>query len=133
MRELRTKPDDWRNLRAGELALWWTASAPRVIPRPSSGMVQELEVAVLVERADGSGKQLRAVIRGQRAVGLRSAAAFTVEPSAVRELVERVAPRGAWPTGTGTITAELTLVGKPLPAELAFHLEHLAGATVLVK
>jgi hypothetical protein len=142
MREIRKKPEGWRNLRVGELALWWMVGKPRVTAKlgglTTGATVQAIEVALVVERTDGSGKKLRAMVRGQRALcvpaaGFNDVQTFSIEPSAVRELVERVAPRGAWPTGTGTITAELTLPDKPLPADLEFRLEHLDGLTLIVR
>ena len=89
-------------------------------------------------RSDGSGKKLVASIRGHRALcvpaaGFRDVQTIAIEPAAVRRLVELAAPRGAWPTGTGTWKTELELPQKPLPTDLAFREEHLAGLTVLWK
>lgn len=142
MRELRKKPQGWRNLRVGELELWWTVGVPRITARlaitPGEAPVQQIEVVVVVERADGSGKKLMATLRGHRALcvpvaGFRDAQTFSIEPAAVRRLVEQAAPRGAWPTGSGTIRGELEVTRRALPDDLAFRLEHLDGLTLILR
>lgn len=141
MRERREKPEGWRNLKVGGLVLWWTVGEPRVTARlgtPGTAPLQAITVTLAVQRTDGSGKQLKATIRGYRAIavpaaGFRDVQSFAIEPSAVRALVELAAPRGAWPTGTGTWTTELELPQHPLPTDLTFRPEHLAGLKVIWK
>ncbi|CAN5334988.1 hypothetical protein BH11MYX1_BH11MYX1_36960 [soil metagenome] len=103
MRELRKRPEGWRTLRVHELELWWHAGAPRVT---AEGMTQRITIAVAIERADGSGKQLRVTLRGTRPFQIGGPASFELQPETIRSCVERAAPKGAWPTGTGTITLE---------------------------
>ena len=134
MREPRKRPEGWRTLRVGELDLWWTVGAPRVTARlpgeAGEALAQTIAITLAVERADGSGKKLVATIRGRRALsvpaaGFRDVQTIAVEPASVRRLVELAAPRGAWPTGTGTWRTELELPQRPLPDDLAFRPEHL--------
>ena len=134
MREQRKRPEGWRTLRVGELDLWWTVGAPRVTARlpgeAGEALAQTIAITLAVERADGSGKKLVATIRGRRALsvpaaGFRDVQTIAVEPASVRRLVELAAPRGAWPTGTGTWRTELELPQRPLPDDLAFRPEHL--------
>ncbi len=126
----------------GELELWWTVGEPRATATlpgtPGEALAQDISISLTVVRADGSGKKLVASIRGRRALcvpaaGFRDVQTIAIEPSAVRRLVELAAPRGAWPTGTGTWKTELELDQHPLPTDLAFREEHLAGLTVLWK
>lgn len=140
MHERRKRPAGWRTLRVGELELWWTVGAPRVTARlpgePGEALAQEVAITIAVERADGSGKKLVATVRGRRALcvsaaGFRDVQTIAIEPAAVRRLVELAAPRGAWPTGTGTWRTELELPQRPLPDDLAFRPEHLDGLAVL--
>lgn len=142
MKELRKRPQGWRTLRVGELELWWTVGEPRVtatLPgNPGEALAQEISISLTVMRADGSGKKLAAMIRGRRALcvpaaGFRDVQTIAIEPAVVRALVERAAPRGAWPTGTGTWKTELELPQTELPKELAFKPEHLDGLTVVWK
>jgi len=142
MREPRKRPKGWRTLRAGELELWWTVGEPRVtarLPRTANeAPVQEIALTLTVERADGSGKKLVATIRGHRglaipAAGFRDVQSVAIEPATVRRLVDDAAPRGAWPTGTGTWRTELELAQRPLPDDLTFRPEHLEGLTVIWK
>lgn len=142
MRKPRTRPSGWRTLRVGELELWWTVGEPRVTARlptePQEALAQSIQLTVTVVRADGSGKQLVATVRGRRALcvpaaGFRDVQTIAVEPSAVRRLVALAAPGGAWPTGTGTWRTELELPQHPLPTDLSFRPEHLDGLTVLWK
>lgn len=142
MKDLRKRPQGWRTLRVGELELWWTVGEPRATATlpgtPGEVLAQEISISLTVVRADGSGKKLVASIRGRRALcvpaaGFRDVQTIAIEPSAVRRLVELAAPRGAWPTGTGTWKTELELRQVPLPTDLAFREEHLAGLTVLWK
>jgi len=134
VREQRKRPEGWRTLRVGELDLWWTVGAPRVTARlpgeAGEALAQTIAITLAVERADGSGKKLVATIRGRRALsvpaaGFRDVQTIAVEPASVRRLVELAAPRGAWPTGTGTWRTELELPQRPLPDDLAFRPEHL--------
>ena len=134
MHERRKRPAGWRTLRVGDLELWWTVGEPRVTARlpsdPGDAVTQAIEITVVVERADRSGKKLVAKVRGRRALcvpaaGFRDVQTIAVAPAAVRRLVELAAPRGAWPTGTGTWSTEIALPQAPLPTELAFHPEHL--------
>ena len=140
VRETRKRPQGWRTLKVGALELWWTVGAPRVVARlptePGEALVQKITITIAVERADGSGKKLVAKVHGRRALcvpaaGFDDVQTIAVEPAAVRRLVELAAPRGAWPTGRGTLQAEVTLPQRPLPDDLAFRPEHLAGLTVL--
>lgn len=142
MKELRKRPHGWRTLRVGELELWWTVGEPRATATlpgaPGEALAQAISISLTVVRSDGSGKKLVASIRGNRALcvpaaGFRDVQTIAIEPAAVRRLVELAAPRGAWPTGTGTWKTELELPQKPLPTDLAFREEHLAGLTVLWK
>lgn len=134
MRDIRKRPAGWRTLRVGELELWWTVGKPRVTAKlatePGPAVLQAIELSIIVERADGSGKKLVATVRGKRglaipAAGFADVQTIAVEPSAVRRLVELAAPRGAWPTGVGNWTTELDLPHKPLPEDLSFRPEHL--------
>jgi len=129
-------------LRVGELELWWGVGAPRVTARlpgePGEALSQAIALTLTVVRADGSGKQLAVKVRGRRALavpaaGFRDVQTIAIEPGAVRRLVEQAAPRGAWPTGRGTWTAELELPQRPLPDELAFKPEHLDGRVLVWK
>ncbi len=106
MRELRERPEGWRTVRVHELDLWWHAGEPRVT---AQGLTQHLTIAVSIERADGSGKKVRATLRGTRAFKFGAPATIEIEPETIRRCVAHAAPRGAWPTGTGTITLELKL------------------------
>lgn len=134
MRALRKRPAGWRTVSVSGLELWWTVGEPRVTARlpgtPGEALAQTIVVTLVVERADGSGKKLAATIRGKRALavpaaGFRDVQTIAVSPASVRRLVELAAPRGAWPTGTGTWKTELELPAEPLPEELAFLPEHL--------
>ncbi len=114
MREKRQRPAGWRTLRVGALELWWSAGEPRVttaLPgEAGAALTQAITVTLAIERADGSGKQLVATLRGRRVAGRPgAAAAISVEPDTVRRIVEAAAPRGAWPTGTGTVRLAGTL------------------------
>ena len=140
MRERRTRPDGWRTLKLGDLVLWWTVGAPRVTATlpgaPGEALAQAISITIAVERADGSGKKLVATVRGRRALcvpaaGFRDVQTIAVEPASVRRLVELAAPRGAWPTGTGTLRTDLALPEVPLPTELAFRPEHLDGLALV--
>ena len=140
MKELRKRPQGWRTIRVGELELWWTVGEPRVTATlpgaPGEALAQDVSLSLTVVRADGSGKKLVASIHGRRALcvpaaGFRDVQTIAIEPAAVRRLVELAAPRGAWPTGTGTWKTELELPQRPLPTDLAFRPEHLDGLTVL--
>jgi hypothetical protein len=140
MRERRKRPEGWRSLRVGELELWWGVGEPRVTARlpgdPGEPLAQAIALTVTVVRADGSGKKLVVTVRGRRALavpaaGFRDVQTIAIEPGAVRRLVEQAAPRGAWPTGPGTWTAELELPQRPLPRELAFKPEHLDGLALV--
>ena len=140
MRERRERPAGWRTLRVGELELWWTVGASRVTARlpgdPGEALAQTIAITLTIQRADGSGKKLVATIRGRRALavpaaGFRDVQTIAVEPAAVRRLVELAAPRGAWPTGTGTWQTELELPQRPLPDDLAFRPEHLDKLTAI--
>ncbi|MCX5744804.1 MAG: hypothetical protein NT062_20140 [Proteobacteria bacterium] len=140
MRAPRKRPAGWRTLRIGDVDLWWTVGEPRVTARlpteAGEALTQAITITLTVERADGSGKKLVATIRGHRALavpsaGFRDVQTIAVEPASVRRLVELAAPRGAWPTGTGTWKTELELVTRPLPTELAFRPEHLDDLTLI--
>ena len=89
-----------------ELDLWWHAGAARVV---AEGMTQLVTIPVAIERADGSGKTVRVTLRGTRPFRIGSAAMIEIQPDTIRACVERAAPKGAWPTGTGTITFELRI------------------------
>ncbi len=106
MRELRKRPDGWRTLRVHELDLWWHAGEAHIT---AEGLTQHLTIAVSIERADGSGKKVRATLRGTRTFTFGAPATIEIEPDTIRRCVARAAPKGAWPTGTGTITLELKL------------------------
>jgi len=140
MREIRKRPAGWRTLRVGELELWWTVGKPRVtatLPtEPGPAILQAIELSLVVERADGSGKKLVATVRGRRgltipAAGFNDVQSIAIEPAAVRRLVELAAPRGAWPTGVGTWTTELELPQRPLPEDLSFRPEHLDALRIV--
>jgi hypothetical protein len=140
MREIRKRPKGWRTLKVGELELWWTVGAPRVVAtlpgKPGEAITQAITVSLVVERADGSGKKLVATVRGKRglsipAAGFDNVQSIAIEPAAVRRLVESAAPRGAWPTGVGAWETELALPARPLPDDLAFRPEHLDGLTLV--
>lgn len=140
MRERRERPQGWRTLRVGELELWWTVGEPRVTARlpgaPGEALAQAIAITLTVVRADGSGKKLVATIRGRRALcvpaaGFRDVQTIAVEPASVRRFVELAAPRGAWPTGTGTWKTELALPQRSLPDDLAFRPEHLDGLEIV--
>ena len=140
MRETRKRPKGWRTLRVGELELWWTVGEPRVTARlpttSNEAPTQAIAITLAVERADGSGKKLVATIRGHRALCVPSAGfddvqTIAIEPAAVRRLVETAAPRGAWPTGSGTWKTELELPQRPLPGDLGFRPEHLDGLALV--
>ena len=140
MRARRARPEGWRTLKVGELELWWTVGAPRVTAKlpgaPGEALAQAIAITVAVKRADGSGKKLVATIRGRRALavpaaGFRDVQTIAIEPASVRRLVELAAPRGAWPTGTGTWKTELDLPQRPLPTDLAFRPEHLDGLALV--
>ena len=155
VRERRERPEGWRTLKVGDLELWWTVGAPRVTAKlpgeagdrtalpsgsasrsASGALVQAIAITIAVERADGSGKKLVATVRGRRALcapvaGFRDAQTIAVEPASVRRLVELAAPRGSWPTGTGTLRTDFDLPQLPLPTELAFRPEHLDGLALV--
>ena len=140
MRERRKRPEGWRTLRVGDLELWWGVGEPRVTATlpgdPAEALAQAIALTLTVVRADGSGKKLVVTVRGRRALavpvaGFRDVQTIAIEPGAVRRLVELAAPRGAWPTGTGTWRAELELRQRSLPAELTFRSDHLDGLTVV--
>lgn len=142
MREIRKRPQGWRTIRVGELEMWWTVAEPHVTARlpgdPGEAVSQAISISLTIERADGSGKKLVASIRGRRAlcvpaVGFRDVQTIAIEPATVRRLVEIAAPRGAWPTGPGTLRTELELPQRPLPTDLAFRPEHLAGLALVWK
>ena len=88
------------------LDLWWHAGAARVV---AEGMAQLVTISVSIERADGSGKDVRVTLRGTRPFKIGGAATIEIEPDTIRACVERAAPKGAWPTGTGTIAFELRI------------------------
>jgi hypothetical protein len=106
MRALRKRPDGWRTLRVYELDLWWHAGAARVV---AEGMTQLVTVPVSIERADGSGKTLRVTLRATRPFKIGGSAVIDIQPDVIRACVERAAPKGAWPTGTGTVAFELRI------------------------
>lgn len=142
MRELRKRPEGWRTLRVGELELWWSVGEPRVTARlpsdPGDALVQAIAITLTVVRSDGSGRKLVVTIRGRRALavpaaGFRDVQAIAIEPGAVRRLVEHAAPRGAWPTGRGSWTADLELPLLPHPGDLAFKPEHLDALPLVWK
>ena len=129
-------------MRVGELDLGWHVGEPRVtarLPGDAGGaLTQAIAITLAVERADGSGKKLVAAIRGQRALsvpaaGFRDVQTIAIEPASVRRLVELAAPRGAWPTGTGTIKTEFDLPSRPLPTELAHFADDAALTLVWSK
>ncbi|MFT3697819.1 MAG: hypothetical protein QM831_32060 [Kofleriaceae bacterium] len=135
MRENRKRPEGWRTIRVGELELWWTVGKPHVEARLSDGY-QHITLSLVVERADGSGKKLKATIHAKRgiaipAAGFRDVQSVAIEPATVRRLVELAAPKGAWPTGTGMWQTTLDLAQQPLPADTTFRPEHLEGLTVV--
>ncbi len=103
MRERRQRPDGWRTLRLHAYDLWWHAGAPHV---KTEGLTEVFSIAIAIERADGSGKKLRATWRGTRPFEF-GASPIAVDPDTIRRCVARVAPKGAWPTGTGVIAIEL--------------------------
>lgn len=107
MREKRARPEGWRTLRVGALELWWSAGEPRVTAQlpdeAGAALTQAIAVTLAIERADGSGKKLVATLRGRRPLTRPGATAVVVDPETVRRIVEVAAPRGAWPTGAGTV------------------------------
>ena len=104
MNERRERPEGWHTLKLGALTLWWGASEPRITP-------DAIARTLTIVRADGSGKQLVVVIRGKRTLATRAIATIAIEPAHVRRFVEQAAPRGAWPTGTGSVRTEIELAG----------------------
>jgi hypothetical protein len=142
LRELRKRPEGWRTLRVGELELWWSVGEPRVTTRlpgdPGEALTQAIALTLTVVRSNGSGKKLAVTVRGRRALavaaaGFRDVPTIAIDPGAVRRLVEHAAPRGAWPTGRGTWTAEIELPQRPVPVDLAFKPEHLVGLALVWK
>jgi hypothetical protein len=139
VQELRKRPEGWRTLRVGELELWWSVGEPRatawLADQPGKVPSQAIVFTLSVARADGSGKTLVVTVRGQRALAVPAAGfgdrpTIAIEAGAVRRIVEQAAPRGAWPTGRGTWTAELAL-RRPLPRSLT--LEDLEGVALVSK
>ncbi|HEY0194541.1 MAG TPA: hypothetical protein VGC42_25690 [Kofleriaceae bacterium] len=135
MQELRKRPEGWRTLRVGELELWWSAGEPRITAgvraEPGEPLSQAVAITLTVMRSDASGKKLVCILRGHRALaGLGGGQTLAIEPSAVRRVVEQAAPRGAWPTGRGTLTAELAL---PRPVPRSLQLEDLEGVALVWK
>jgi hypothetical protein len=106
VRELRKRPAGWRTVRVHALELWWHAGEARVT---AEGMTQLVTMLVAIERADGSGKKLRVTLRGKRPFKIGGPTTLEIQPETIRLCVEQAAPKGAWPTGTGTITLELQL------------------------
>ena len=104
IRMRRERPEGWRTLKLGALELWWGASEPRVTP-------EVIDRTLTIVRADGSGKQLVVRIRGVRTLATRLVTTIAIEPAHVRRFVEQAAPRGAWPTGTGSVRTEIELAG----------------------
>lgn len=141
MREPRKRPKGWRTVHVGALELWWTVGEPKVLARlgaSGEAPVQLITLSLVVERADGSGKKLKATIRGRRgiaipAAGFRDVQSISIDPAAVRRLVELAAPRGAWPTGVGVWQTELAIPEQSLPDELTFRPEHLDRSTLVWK
>lgn len=140
MKERHKRPAGWRTLHVGELELWWTVGAPRVTAKLASdgAPLQAITLTLTVERADRSGKKLVAKLHGYRglaipAAGFRDVQSIAVEPSTVRRLVDLAAPRGAWPSGSGTVQTEIEVTQRPLPDDLTFRPEHLDGLTVVWK